>query len=221
MRKSRREVNKMERDWKRIGAWCGILAGVQFVIITFTLMIPYPEGYSFLENSFSSLGLSVTRGVPTPHNWFFFATATTLGGILSVPFWLAIRTVFTETTPQKAMSWIGTIIGLIAAPCLAGIGIFAGDVFPYQHGWSTLLFFILFAIAIAFYSVAILLNKEYGYVYSLVGVIACVILLLHIFVIGGAAMQKLTVYSIILYSVFQGHRLLKIFQGNSPSPNLS
>jgi len=202
----------MERNWKRIGSWCGILAGVQFVIITFAIMIPYPEGYSFLENSFSSLGLSVTRGVPTPWNWFFFATATTVAGALSIPFWLTIRTAFTNTTPQKALSWIGTIIGVIAGPCLAGVGIFAGDVFPYQHGWSTLLFFILFAIAIAFYSFAIILNKEYGYLYALVGFIACIILFLHIYVIGGAAMQKLTVYSIILYSVFQGHRLLKMHQ---------
>lgn len=202
----------MAKNWNRIGAWCGILAGIQFVIITFAIMIPYPEGYSFLENSFSSLGLSVTRGVPTPQNWFMFATATTLGGALSIPFWLAIRTAFTDTTPQKALSSIGTIIGVVAGPCLAGVGIFAGDVFPYQHGWSTLLFFLLYAIAIAFYSVAIVLRKEYGYIYALFGFIACIILLLHIYVIRGAAMQKLTVYTIILYSVFQGHRLLRMFE---------
>ncbi|NHJ12406.1 MAG: hypothetical protein EAX95_01965 [Candidatus Thorarchaeota archaeon] len=201
----------MERNWKRIGAWCGIVAGIQFVIITIALMIPYPEGYSFLENSFSSLGLSVTRGVPTPLNWFFFATATTLAGVLSIPFWVTIRTVFTDTMPQKALGSIGTIIGVVAGPCLAGVGIFAGDVFPFQHGWSTLLFFTLFAIAIGFYSVVIILNKEYGYPYALFGFLACTILFLHIFVISGAAMQKLTVYTIILYSVIQGYKLLKLF----------
>ena len=88
-------------NWKRIGAWCGILAGIQFVIITFILMVFYPEGYSFMEIPFSALGLLVTRGYPTPMNWFMFATATTLAGALSMPFWLTIRTLFTETTPAR------------------------------------------------------------------------------------------------------------------------
>ncbi|MFX1370095.1 MAG: hypothetical protein ACFFAY_16010 [Promethearchaeota archaeon] len=201
----------MERNWKRIGAWCGILAGIQFVILTFANMLIYPGGYSFLENSFSQLGFSVINSVETPLNWFLFAAATTIAGVLSIPFWLAIRTPFTETELQRVISGIGTIIGIIAGPCLAGIGIFAGDVYPTQHGWSTLLFFLLYAIAIAIYTIVILVNKEYGYIYAL-GIIATVILFLHIYVIRGAAMQKLTVYSIIFYSVFQGHRLLKLYQ---------
>ncbi|NHI84193.1 MAG: hypothetical protein EAX81_07825 [Candidatus Thorarchaeota archaeon] len=175
-------------------------------------MILYSEGYSFLEDSFISLGLSVTRGIPTPLNWFFFATATTLAGALSIPFWPTTRTVFTDTMPEKISS-IGTIIGIIAEPCLAGVGIFASDAFPFQHGLSTLLFFTLFAIAIELYSIVIINNnKEYGYLYDLFGYLTCTILFLHIFVISDAAMQKLTVYTIILYSVIQGYKLLKLFQ---------
>jgi hypothetical membrane protein len=200
-------------NWKRIGAWCGIIAGIQFVIITFTIMLFYPEGYSFLENSFSSLGLSVTRGYPTPLNWFMFATATTLAGALSIPFWLSIRTVFTETTPLKALSWIGTILGLVAGPLLAGIGIFAGDVYPAQHGFSTIYFFLLFSSAIIVYSIAILLNKDYENVYALIGIIVAIICYTYVLVpgFGNAAMQKLAVYALVLYSAFQGYKLLKVF----------
>ncbi|MHA1904953.1 MAG: DUF998 domain-containing protein [Candidatus Thorarchaeota archaeon] len=199
---------------KRIGSWCGIVAGIQFVIITFTIMAFYPEGYSFLENSFSSLGLSVTRGIPTPQNWFMFATATTLAGSLSIPFWFTIRDRFTETTPLKALGWLGTILGVIAGPCLAGIGIFAGDVFGVQHYWSTILFFLLFSSAIIIYSIAILINKDYENVYALIGIIVAIICYTHVLVpgFGNAAMQKLAVYSLILYSVFQGYKLLKVYQ---------
>ncbi|MFW9848677.1 MAG: DUF998 domain-containing protein [Candidatus Thorarchaeota archaeon] len=199
-------------NWKRIGAWCGILAGVSFVILTFILMAMYPGGYDFLTNYFSQLGLSVINGVDTPFNWFLFAVATTLSGMLSIPFWLSIRTVFTETTPLKGISGIGTILGIIAGPCLAGVGIFAGDLYGYQHGMSTLLFFLLFAIAIAVYSIGILLNPNYENVYALVGIVVCIICIVHIFFGGGAPMQKLAVYSIVLYSVFQGYKLLKVFQ---------
>jgi hypothetical membrane protein len=172
-------------------------------------MLFFPEGYSFLEHPFSALGLSVIRGYPTPMMWLGFATATTTAGALSIPFWLSIRTMFAERTLLKAMSWTGTILGVAAAPCLAGVGIFAGDVYPAQHGWSTLIFFFLFAIAIGVYSVAILLNNQYENVYSLVGFAVMALSLLYIFVIGGAAMQKVAVYSLILYSVFQGYKLLK------------
>jgi hypothetical membrane protein len=203
----------IDMNWKRVGAWCGIVAGIQFVIITFAIMIPYPEGYSFLENSFSSLGLSVTRGYPTPWNWFFFATATTLAGVLSMPFWLSIRTVFTKTSAEKGLSAVGTLLGLIAGPCLAGVGIFAGDLFPDQHFWCTILFFLLFSSAIILYSIVILINREYGPVYALIGIIVAIICYVYILVpgFGTNAMQKLAVYCLVLYSVFQGQKLLKIF----------
>jgi hypothetical membrane protein len=205
----------MIENWKRLGTWCGILAGIQFIIITFALMIPYPEGYSFFENSFSSLGLSVTRGYPTPLNWLFFAVATTAAGMLSIPFWLSIRTVLVETTPEKILSGIGTTLGVIAGPCLAGVGIFAGDLYGTEHGISTILFFLLFSSAIIIYSIAILINKDYEPIYALVGILVAIICYTHILVpgFGNAAMQKAAVYSMILYSVIQGHKLLKVHDG--------
>ncbi|MFW9909396.1 MAG: hypothetical protein ACFFEF_12550 [Candidatus Thorarchaeota archaeon] len=199
-------------NWKRIGAWCGVLAGLQFVVITFAIMPFYPGGYSFFENYFSQLGLSETNGVPTPLNWLMFALATILGGALSFPFWLSIRTVFTETTSLRALSGLGTTLGILSCPCLAGIGIFAADLFLVAHALSTILFFVLFAAAVGLYSVCILLSKEYENVYALVGVVVCAICLVHILAILTAAMQKLAVYSIVLYSVFQGYKLLQVFQ---------
>jgi hypothetical membrane protein len=103
------------------------------------------------------------------------------------------------------------MIGSVAGVCLCGVGIFAGDIYGALHGWSTILFFLLFAIAIAIYSVGILLNPEYENVYALVGIIVCAMCLIHIFFGGGAPMQKVAVYSIVLYSVFQGYKLLKVY----------
>jgi len=179
--------------------------------MTFGIMLFYPEGYDFLNNSFSSLGLTVTRGYATPINHAVFAITCTLAGGASVPFWLSLRTVFTESTPQKVISWIGTILGLVAAPFLAALAIFAGDVYPVEHGWSTILFFILFALAITVYSFGILLNKEYDNKYALVGFVVAIIDIVYIFFIGTAWMQKIAVYSMVLYSAFQGYRLRQFF----------
>ncbi|MFX0054905.1 MAG: hypothetical protein ACFFAD_08270 [Candidatus Hermodarchaeota archaeon] len=201
-------------NWRKIGAISGILAGLQFVVLSFVDMLIYPGGYNFFENYFSQLGLAVINSVDTPVNWFLFATATTLGGIFTVPFYLSIRTVFTETRMQKALSGLGTALGVVAAPCLAGIGIFAADLFLFEHAWSTIIFFVLTAIAIATYSIAILLKSDYQNLYSLVGIIVAIICLLHIYGpgFGTAIMQKAAVYALVSWSAFQGYELRKMVQ---------
>ncbi|MHA2065580.1 MAG: hypothetical protein ACXABY_14490 [Candidatus Thorarchaeota archaeon] len=201
-------------NWKRIGALCGILAGVVFVILTTIDMLIYPGGYNFFDNYISQLGLSVINSVDTPLNWFLFAAATTSAGVCTVPFYLTIRTVFAETGAQKALSGLGTVLGLAAAPCLAGIGIFAVDLFLYEHAWATIIFFVLTAIAIGTYSIAILLKRDYHNLYSLVGVIVAIICLLHIYGpgFGTPIMQKAAVYALVLWSVFQGFELRKMVQ---------
>ncbi|MFW9967109.1 MAG: hypothetical protein ACFFEA_08140 [Candidatus Thorarchaeota archaeon] len=94
------------------------------------------------------------------------------------------------------------------------IGIFAGDLFLFQHAWSTIIFFVLTAITIVIYSIAILLKNDYHNVYSLAGAIAAIICLLHIYGpgFGTAVMQKAAVYALVLWSAFQGYELRKLVQ---------
>jgi len=158
----------MSEFQKKLGAWGGIFGGIQFIIITFGIMIIYPEGYDFLLNTFSSLGLTVTKGYATPINHALFSIACSVVAGCAVMFWLTMRTVFNETTPQKIVSSIGTILGVVASPFVAALAIFAADV-------------------------------------------VALICVLYITVIGGAAFQKVAVYSLILYSGFQGYKLLKVF----------
>jgi len=200
---------------KRLGAWGGIFGGIQFIIITFGIMIMYPEGYDFVLNTFSSLGLTVTKGYLTPLNHALFSITCSVVAGCAVMFWLTIRTVFNETTPQKVVSSIGTILGVIASPLVASLAIFAADVYPLQHGLSTVFFFLLFALAITVYSFAILLKKDYENIYAIVGFAVALICVLYITVIGGALMQKVAVYGLILYSAIQGYRLLKFIDAES------
>ena len=43
------ELYHMSEFLKKLGAWGGIFGGIQFIIITFGIMIIYPEGYE-LDN---------------------------------------------------------------------------------------------------------------------------------------------------------------------------
>ena len=208
------------RSWKRISAYLGIIGGLIFVIVTFIAMLTFPGGYNFLENYFSHLGLTVINSTPSMLNYFLFVIACTGPAVCLLPFLLALRTLFTETTSLKALSWLGTILGIIAAPNLSALAIFAGNVFPEIHGTTTLLFFIFIMLGILFYSLAMLMNKEYDNIYAMVGfivVIICVLQIVGMFGIASeyfatALWQKVSVYSLVLWSVFQGYYLLKIFE---------
>lgn len=196
-------------DWKRTGAVCGILGGILFVIFTFIDMLIYPGGYSFLENYFSELGLTVINGTPAFSNYVLFVMACTSPAVCSIPFWWAIKMEFSDTRLVTNIGWIGTILGFIAAPFLSALALFAGDVFPFQHGMATLLFFVFYSLAIVVYSVGMLYNSEYNSILSIVGFAVAAICLLHIFAFHTALMQKIAVYSLVLWSGFQGYYLFK------------
>ncbi|MBN2229415.1 MAG: DUF998 domain-containing protein [Candidatus Thorarchaeota archaeon] len=210
----------MKLSWKRLSAYLGIIGGLIFIIVTFIAMLTYPGGYSFLDNYFSELGLTVTNSIPSMLNYALFSIACTSAAVCLIPFLFAMRTVFTETMLLKGLSWIGTILGVAAAPNLSALALFAADVYPAQHGLTTMLFFLLITLGILIYSIAILLNNNYQNVYALIGFIVVIVCFLHIgaffspaFTMFGTALwQKLSVYALILWSAFQGYSLLKVFE---------
>jgi len=205
-------VTRMTLDWKRMGAFSGILGGVLFVVMTLVNMAVYPGGYSFVENYFSELGLTVVGLQDNLLGYVLFSAACTSAAVFSVPFWIAIRKVFTDTRLLRVLSWLGTIIGVVAAPFLSALALYAANLYGYEHGMSTILFFILYSSAIIVYSIAMLANKQYNRLYALIGFAVAAVCLVHIFGIHTALMQKLAVYSLVLWSAFQGYRLLQLFK---------
>lgn len=208
------------RSWKRISAYLGIIGGLIFIVVTFIAMLTYPGGYSFIDDPFSALGLTEINGTPSMLNYVLFVIACTSAAVCLVPFSLAMRTVFTDTTLLKGLSLVGTILILASAPNLSALSLFAGNVFPTEHGLTTLLFFLLITLGVLFYSVATLLNSEYDNLYGLVGFIVVVVCFMYIGAFfsplfasfGTALWQKVSVYALILWSAFQGYYLLKRFE---------
>ncbi|MFX1475420.1 MAG: hypothetical protein ACFFCO_08095 [Promethearchaeota archaeon] len=209
----------MKLSWKMIGALCGILGPLLFVIITVVAMIVRPVPYIFWENSFSSLGLMVTETIPSMLNYYLFVAACTSAAVCTVPFWFAIRTLFTETSFVRITSWLGTILGLIAVPCLSGLSIISGD-FGTPHTLFTISFFLLISTAIVIYSAAIAVDNDYHWSYAIPGLIIgiiCYAYALGLFVpglefIGSAAVQKVAVYGLVIWSAFQAIKLIQEFK---------
>ncbi|MFX1415993.1 MAG: hypothetical protein ACFFC0_04225 [Promethearchaeota archaeon] len=204
----------MDLNWKRIGGWSAILLSVQLVIITSIIMLfLYPGGYDFWRVKISWIGFSEVYGVPTPLNWFLYATTTTLGAALSIAFLFSWRTVFTETTLSKALGWIGAIFGLVGALFWAVAAIFAGNLYGNIHNLAADYTWLFDILAVVIYSIAILLKKDYGIFYAL-------IVILPVFIFGVSvsgiyfgsaevAIQKLGYYMIPFYFSLQGFGLLR------------
>jgi len=205
------------KNWKFLGAFLGILGGVQFIVITIVAMFFYPGGYSFFDNFFSDLGLtrSSSNGQQNIISFVLFIIAMTVAGIVWIPFWLSLRTVFTETKKSRYTSTLGTIIGLISCPFLVLIAYTPYDILLELHILAVQIFFLLFAFAIIIYSITILLDKDYASIYAYIGFAMAVLLILYTYVFPfNPAFQKVTVYVLISWVIIKGYKLWNMLELN-------
>ncbi len=187
-------------------------------------MFFYPGGYNFFLNYFSALGRTTTAAdhslpnTPNPISSVMFTTTIIITGIALVFFWIGIVNLFSEKKITKILSLSGTAIGLISSPFLIGVGIFPGDLFPGPTGLHTIsasVFFLLFAIAIILYSIAIFFKEDYPNGYAIIGLIFASLVILYvidIFALIAPLAQKIIVYSFISWSLLQASKAWKIIE---------
>jgi hypothetical membrane protein len=194
-------------NWNHLAVLISAFGPIQFIFITILAMFFFPGGYSFFDNFFSTLGLTETgTGTPNPISSVLFNLALLLGTISLVPLWILMWMNFKEKTSEKIIATIGSYLGLLSAPLLTLIGVFPADTELKAHILVTLLFFIFTAFAILFYSIVILLNKEYSYYYALAGFAITIFIIFFttgFFKDFPALAQKLAVYSMIIWALIQ------------------
>lgn len=193
-------------SWKQIGCIIAVIGALQFIIMSSLAMIFYPGGYSFFNDYLSHLGQTEVDGEPNTISFWLWIFATNVAGLTLIPIWFVIKTLFTKKRTETILSMFGTVLGVISGPFLMAIGVFPADTRPDEHGIVTTIFFLLFAMAIAIYSIAILYNADYPNPYAYVGVIFSIVIVLFIgglFAPINVAMQKIIVYGFVLWVVFQ------------------
>ena len=206
---------KKLKNWENLGAFLGMIGGIQFIIITIITMIIYPGGYSFWENYFSDLGrtVSVTNGQDNTTNYILFASTCTVAAICLVPFMLSLRTVFTEKKVCLYISTLGTFLGLAAAPFLSLLAILPPDILMEPHMFATRSFFLFCSCTIVVYSIAILFNEAYEKIYAYIGIAVSIYIMIHLLVLlYNVASQKFTVYIMIIWIIIQGFKLWKVLK---------
>lgn len=201
------------KSWKRLACLIAVIGTLQMIALTLIAMILYPDGYSFSDHYFSHLGLTRTPdGKTNSISQILFIIALVVAAISLIPFWVVMTTIFTDLEGVKYLSYFGSILGLLSSPFLIGVAIFPGDTHGALHSISARNFFLLFAIAILIYSIAILFNMDYHNIYAIVGIIFSVIIFLFIFRFFSAInpiMQKTIIYGFCLWGAFQITKIWK------------
>jgi len=139
-----------------------IFGVLQFILLTFVAGIFYPGGYDYSGYYFSDLGAVMARnGDANLISSKIFTVTLTVIALTFVPFWVIIRSLFTESRVERVLSNVGSALGLLSSPFIVGVGMYPIDTKLETHFIVTLTFFSLFTVATLLYSIAIILNQKH------------------------------------------------------------
>ena len=200
---------------------------IQFVLLTFIAMLFYPggthdnpaaPGYSFFNNFFSDLGLTVSpSGETSTVSFFLFTLSLTLAGLAIILFFLASPALF-KNTPGRIPSLLGSIVGVLSGLFYIGIAFTPADLHLEWHGNFVLLAFSSFLLVVILYTLAIFLNKDYPNRYAYVYLVFAVLLAAYLWLLFAgpsdiriqATGQKVIVYAEIFCMFIQAYGAQKI-----------
>jgi hypothetical protein len=164
----------------------GILACLQFVVLTVVAMVVYPggtliepaaSGYPFFRAFFSELGMTVTSGGhPNVLAAILFIVALTVAGAGLIIFYLATLRFFQQPRLARVLSIAGSIVGVVSGGAYIGIAWTPANLFEAAHYNFVLLAFRSFLIVVVCYAVAIFVNQEYPNGYGVVYVLFAALL---------------------------------------------
>jgi len=200
---------------------------IQFVLLTFIAMLFYPggthdnpaaTGYSFFNNFFSDLGLTVSpSGETSTVSFFLFTLSLTLAGLAIILFFLTSPSLF-KNTPGRLPSLLGSIVGVFSGLFYIGIAFTPADLYLEWHGNFVLLAFSSFLLVVILYTIAIFLNKDYPNRYAYVYLVFAVLLAAYLWLLFlgpndiriQATGQKVIVYAEIICMFIQAYGAWKI-----------
>ena len=184
-----------------------IFGVLQFFLLTFIAAFLYPGGYDYFSYYFSDLGAVAARNGDTNLiSRILFSVALTLLALALIPFWLTIRSLFTESKKEKFLGNIGATLGVISSPFLIGIALFPLDTQLESHLLATLTFVLLFVLASLLYSITIIFNQNYSNYFGIIGFVlfaipiaSFTVSLMDPFAPIGAFLQKIALYGYFIW----------------------
>jgi len=211
-------------DWRQKAYLFVILGGAVYVILSSLGMLfyaggtyinPDAPGYSFWANYLSDIGRSKAySGKDNTVSMILYSIALSFWAVSFIPFFLALRSLFTEGKLERILSTIGSLFGVIAAICLIGIAFTPADILGGPHiifvylGYSSLLYLgVLYSITL--YK-SDKLPRQYAIIFIIWTIIFYVTLTLGIIGLAGIIAQKIGRYSTIICFAYVAYGAWKL-----------
>jgi hypothetical protein len=161
-----------------------------FVVLTAIAMFFYPggtasdpttRGYSFFTNFFSDLGRTQARnGQPNPIAVPLFFIALSGAGVALIAFFVAFARFFTRTRLDRALTMLGTLVGIIAGLCFIGIAFVPANLNSALHTRLVYGAFEAFTVATIFYFAVLLRARVYPKRFAAIFGAFAILLLLYL-----------------------------------------
>ncbi|MFW9959533.1 MAG: DUF998 domain-containing protein [Candidatus Thorarchaeota archaeon] len=177
-----------------ISSVSGLLIIVLYCAFTFTAWALYPYTFAPWTHYLSRLG----NFDYAPLGAYFYNLGCILTGIALVPFFIGLRSWYTDNRAVNGILVVGQIIGVCAAIALILIGVFSEDQgSPHMTASST--FFILNFIVLILISIALIFHNRFIKVIGLYGIIMTLLSLPLEVYIGGPIIEWYTVFGSLFY----------------------
>ena len=211
-------------DWRQKAYLFVILGGVVYVILSSLGMLfyaggtysnPGAPGYSFWANYLSDIGRTKAySGKDNTISMILYSLALSIWAISFFPFFIALRSLFTEGKVEKILSTIGSILGMIAAIGLIGIAFTPADILGGPHmisvfiGYSSLLYLAII------YSITLYRSNKFPNQYAIIFILWTIIFFMTLFMaiigVAGIISQKIGRYTTIICFAYIGYGAWKL-----------
>ncbi len=212
-----------------------MIGTIQFVIITFIAMLLYTggtyqnpnrPGYSFWENFFSDLGLTIAHsGQTNTLSWFLFTCTLIIIGFCIILFSLTWITLFQGQRKIYSLSIIGSIALTISGISFIGVALTPADLFLEPHILFVRIGFVSTFITALCYSAALYLHPSYKKLYTVIfmGFTGIIFLYLGLLFFGPSGItvegliiqatgQKIIVYTMGLVLFIQAYGAIHLIE---------
>ncbi|MFX1304807.1 MAG: hypothetical protein ACFE9X_15745 [Promethearchaeota archaeon] len=209
-----------------------IIGSVQFIILTSIAMFFYTGGtyvdptttnYQFLYNVFSDLGRTIAHsGNSNRIAFILFFITLSIWGFLQIPFFITFTFLFKQSKNLRILSYIGSLLGIIAGICYIGIAFTPSNLLYQIHDFFVIAAFSSIFISIIIYSITIYQSREFSNFYAIILIISALILGIYFVLLYfnlnirtpeglliQAAGQKIMIYTLLICSIMLGYGSLK------------
>lgn len=210
------------RSWRQWVYIWSMVGGVQFILLTSVAMLfytggtfrdPNTEGYSFVENFFSDLGLTQAHsGEPNWVSFGLFSVALSVAGVSFVLFFVTLPGLFAGVRVGRYLSVAGSVIGVCSGLAFVGIAFTPMNLYKRAHGNFVSLAFCALLPVVMLYAAAIFLHRGYPNRFAFVFVGFALILLAYLWLLFfgpgdlrlSVTSQKGIVYAQVICMFVQG-----------------